>query len=266
MADQIQMNTAWLASLSNPHHDGTTQQIYDFAHAYQTDNARYQQKVAALGQCRQTEDEVWLKAQRDDAVKTLEAADKLQDAYVNAARFINKGYTFLPASEAQQAEAKEVEQVFLDYKFHVTDSYGAEADKIIQMAQNLAAHEAFLTQIGAWQWYQKAITAANQVRQALGERAFTMGQTVNGEMKTARTATDQAIADLYRTIEAMNELMPSAELTTLITQLKGIELYAKQYYLNTGKKTGTNANGGDSGAPGDTPGDSGTIIDGADEG
>ena len=93
-----------------------------------------------------------------------------------------------------------------------------------------------------------------------------MGQTVNGEMKTARTATDQAIADLYRTIEAMNELMPSAELTTLITQLKGIELYAKQYYLNTGKKTGTNANGGDSGAPGDTPGDSGTIIDGADEG
>ena len=185
-------------------------------------------------------------------------------------------------------------QVFKDYKFSTRDGYGAEADKIIQMAQNLAAHEAFLTQIGAWQWYQKAITAANQVRQALGERAFTMGQTVNGEMKTARTATDQAIADLYRTIEAMNELMPSAELTTLITQLKGIELYAKQYYLNIGKGTGTNANGGDSGddpgnpgnpgdsgdsgnsgnsgdsgnsgAPGDTPGDSGTIIDGADEG
>ena len=257
MADQIQMNTAWLASLSNPHHDGTTQQIYDFANAYQTDNARYLQKVAALGLCRQTEDEVWLKAQRDDAVKTLEAADKLQDAYVNAARFINKGYTFLPASEAQQAEAKEVEQVFLDYKFHVTDSYGAEADKIIQMAQNLAAHEAFLTQIGAWQWYQKAITAANQVRQALGERAFTMGQAVNGEMKAVRRATDVAIADLYRTIEAMNELMPSAELTTLITQLKGIELYARQYYLNngTGTGTGTNTPGTDNnGGTGDNPG------------
>ena len=291
MADQIQMNTAWLASLSNPHHDGTTQQIYDFAHAYQTDNARYQQKVAALGQCRQTEDEVWLKAQRDDAVKTLEAADKLQDAYVNAARFINKGYTFLPASEAQQAEAKEVEQVFLDYKFHVTDSYGAEADKIIQMAQNLAAHEAFLTQIGAWQWYQKGITAANQVRQALGERAFTMGQAVNGEMKAVRRATDVAIADLYRTIEAMNELMPSAELTALITQLKGIELYARQYYLNDGTGTGTgtgtstgtgtgtgtgdSVSGDNPSAPsdpgtGDNSGDSGnpgsTIIDGTDEG
>ncbi len=255
MADQIQMNTAWLASLSNPHHDGTTQQIYDFAHAYQTDNARYQQKVAALSQCRQTEDEVWLKAQRDDAVKTLEAADKEQDAYMNAARFINRGYTFLPASETLQAEAKEVEQVFLDYKFRVNDSYGAEADKIIQMAQNLAAHEAFLTQIGAWQWYQKAMTAANQVRQALGQRAFTMGQAVNGEMKAARRATDVAIAELYRTIEAMNELMPSAELTTLITQLKGIELYARQYYLNGGSGTGDNPSGTGTDTPGtDTPG------------
>ena len=254
MADQIQMNTAWLASLSNPHHDGTTQQIYDFANAYQTDNARYLQKVAALGLCRQTEDEVWLKAQRDDAVKTLEAADKLQDAYVNAARFINKGYTFLPDSEAQQAEAKEVEQVFLDYKFHVTDSYGAEADKIIQMAQNLAAHEAFLTQIGAWQWYQKAVAAAQQVRQALGERAFTMGQAVNGEMKAARRATDVAIADLYKTIEAMNDLMPSAELTNLITQLKGIELYARQYIIKDGSN-GTGDNSGGTNTPGtDTPG------------
>lgn len=266
MEVQTQLNFSWLVELTNPHHAGTTQQIYDFAHAYQTDNARYQQKVAALGQCRQTEDEVWLKAQRDPAVKTLVQVDKLQDGYMTAARYINLGFASLPDEETQKAEAKACEQVFKDYKFSTRDGYGAEADKIIQMAQNLAAHEAFLTQIGAWQWYQKAITAANQVRQALGERAFTMGQTVNGEMKTARTATDQAIADLYRTIEAMNELMPSAELTTLITQLKGIELYAKQYYLNTGKKTGTNANGGDSGAPGDTPGDSGTIIDGADEG
>ena len=297
MEIQTQLNFSWLAELTNPHHDGTTQQIYDFAHAYQTDNARYQQKVAALGQCRQTEDEVWLKAQRDPAVKTLEQADKLQDGYMTAARYINLGFASLPDEETQKAEAKACEQVFKDYKFSTRDGYGAEADKIIQMAQNLAAHEAFLTQIGAWQWYQKAITAANQVRQALGERAFTMGQAVNGEMKAVRRATDVAIADLYRTIEAMNELMPSAELTTLITQLKGIELYAKQYYLNTGKGTGTNANGGDSGgdsgnpgnpgdpgdsgdpgnsgnpgdsgnsgAPGDTPGDSGTIIDGADEG
>lgn len=240
MDEQLQMNTAWLVELPNAQHDGTTEQIYGFASAYQTDNARYLQKVAALGQCRHTEDEVWLKAQRDAAVKTLENADKEQDGYINAARFINKGYTYLPDSEPQKAEALEVEQIYLDYNFRVTDAYGAEADKIIQMEQNFQSHVTFLTQIGAWQWYQKAVTAAQQVRQALGERAFTMGQAVKGEMKAARRATDMAIADLYRTIEAMNDLMPSAELTNLITQLKGIELYARQYIIKDGSNgTGT---------------------------
>lgn len=239
MDEQLQMNTAWLVELPNAQHDGTTEQIYGFASAYQTDNARYLQKVAALGQCRHTEDEVWLKAQRDAAVKTLENADKEQDGYINAARFINKGYTYLPDSEPQKAEALEVEQIYLDYNFRVTDAYGAEADKIIQMEQNFQSHVTFLTQIGAWQWYQKAVTAAQQVRQALGERAFTMGQAVKGEMKAARRATDVAIADLYKTIEAMNDLMPSAELTNLITQLKGIELYARQYII----KDGSNGNG-----------------------
>ena len=37
--NQTQLNFSWLAELTNPHHDGTTQQIYDFAHAYQTDNS-----------------------------------------------------------------------------------------------------------------------------------------------------------------------------------------------------------------------------------
>lgn len=39
MEVQTQLNFSWLAELTNPHHDGTTQQIYDFAHAYQTDNS-----------------------------------------------------------------------------------------------------------------------------------------------------------------------------------------------------------------------------------
>ena len=71
-----------------------------------------------------------------------------------------------------------------------------------------------------------------------------MGQAVNGEMKAARRATDLAIADLYKTIEAMNDLMPSAELTNLITQLKGIELYARQYIIKDGSNgTGTGGTG-----------------------
>ena len=64
MADMIQLNTAWLVLLPNPHHDGTTQQIDDFAQAFVTDNARYLQKAAALHQARQVEDDAWLKSKR----------------------------------------------------------------------------------------------------------------------------------------------------------------------------------------------------------
>ena len=48
MAEQKELNTAWLAQLPNPHHDGTTQQIDDFVRNFETDNAKVLEKVAAL--------------------------------------------------------------------------------------------------------------------------------------------------------------------------------------------------------------------------
>lgn len=155
MADNNQLTTAWLAQLTNPHHDGTTQQIDDFVSAYVTDNARFSEKAQALHQCRQKEDEVWMKAQRDPAVKRLEEADKQQDGYVSAARYINLGHAGLPDGEPTKQEAKAVEQVFKDYSFSTKDAYGAESDKIIQMQQNLQQHESHLMAIGAWPFYLK---------------------------------------------------------------------------------------------------------------
>ena len=199
MSETNVLNTAWLAELPNAQHDGTTQQICDFASAFQTENARYLAKVATMVQCRQAEDDVWLTVQRDPAAKSLEAADRQQDSYANAARYINLGYTSLPDDEPLKAEAVECERVFRDYKFSTRDPYGAEADKIIQMQQNFQQHETYLTGIGAWQWYLKAVAAAQLVRQCLGARALTMAEFVKGEMKAARRATDLAIADLYTT-------------------------------------------------------------------
>ena len=57
MATNNQLNTAWLVQLTNPHHDGTTQQIDDQVQAFVTDNAVFNQKRTALHQARQTEDE-----------------------------------------------------------------------------------------------------------------------------------------------------------------------------------------------------------------
>ena len=222
---------------------------------FETDNQVFIQKRTAVHQARLKEDEVWLKSQRDAVVPLLNAADKTQDGYVSAARYILTAHGGLPDTEPTKQEAAVCLQVYKDFKFRTDDAYGAEADKIIQMQQNLQPHQAFLEQIGAWTFFTKAVAAAQQVRQYLSQRAQTKGEFVKGEMKTARKATDQAIADLYKTINAMMELLPSAQLSALYTQLKGIELYARQYYLNdTPASSGTGTGSGSSSGSGSTSG------------
>ena len=109
MGNNEQLNTAWLTRLTNPHHDGTTQQIDDFVQSFVTDNARFLEKRTAVHQCRQKEDEVWMKAQRDPAVKRLDAADNRQDAYVSAARYIINA-VMRQARGRVQEEKKEAEK------------------------------------------------------------------------------------------------------------------------------------------------------------
>ena len=135
MAENIQLNTAWLGDLPNPHHDGTTQQIDDIVGNFETQNQKVIEKATALHQCRVREDEVWLKSQRDPVVKQLEKADKQQDAYISAVRYINLGHAGLPEGEATKEEGQACEQVFKDFQFRTNEAYGAESDKILQMGQ-----------------------------------------------------------------------------------------------------------------------------------
>lgn len=237
MADLERLNFGYLGLLSNANHDGVTQQIDDATTNFETDNNMFAQRAAALHQCRLREDEVWQRSQVDPAAKKLKAADRRQDNYMSCFHSIVNGYAALPASEPQKANALAAKQIFKDFRFSINDSYGAESDKIQQMGQNLAPLQDYLTGIGAWQWYVKAREAAVEVRQLLGARAKTKGEAVKGELKAARRQTDLAVAALYKVINAMMDLMPSAELTSLFMQLKGFELYAKQYYLSKTKDT-----------------------------
>ena len=76
--------------------NGTTQLIDDHVQAFQTDNQVFNQKRSALHQARLGEDEVWLKSQRDAVVPLLDAADKRQDGYISAARYILTGHAGNP--------------------------------------------------------------------------------------------------------------------------------------------------------------------------
>ena len=235
MADYEELSFSYLAQLSNAHHDGTTQQIDDCCGNYETENQVFLTKAQTLHQCRVKEDEAWKKSQVDPVVKQLQAADKQQDNYMSAFHYIIQAHATLPDDEPTKAQAQSAKQVFKDFNFSINDSYGAESDKVLQMGQNFQPMQEYLTQIGAWPFYVKAAQAATQVRYLLGERAKTKGETVKGELNAARRATDLAVADLYKTINAMMDLMPSDALTALYTQLKGFERYAKQYYLSKGK-------------------------------
>lgn len=266
MAQKYQLSFSWLDELSNSNHDGTTQQIDDFAQAFLTDNQVFIGKRSNIHQARLREDEVWLKTQRDPVVKQLEGANKLMDNYISGFHYIINGHACLPDDEPTKADAMACLQIMKDFKFHTTDAYGSESDKIIQMQQNLQPYQAFLTQIGAWTFFSKAVEQAYHVRQYLGERARTKGEFVKGEMKTARHATDQAIADLYVTIAAMMDLMPSQELTGLYNQLKGIELYARQYYLKEGHSGSGSGQGGSQGGGTNPGGNSGGNSGGGQQG
>ena len=266
MAENYQLPTTWLADLPNAEHDGTTQQIDDAVQGFQTENARFLETRGTVHQARQNEDAVWLTVLRDPAVKRLAEADKKEDCYATASHYVLMAHASLPDGEPTKQEAIECNQVYKDYKFSTNGSYAAESDKLIQMEQNFLSHQAFLTQIGAWTFFQKAVEQARLVRQYLSERAMPKGEFVKGEMKAARMATDKAIAELYKTIEAMMELMPSAELTALYNQLKGIELYARQYYIGkpssssgAGSSGGSTNNGGGTDSGTTDPGNGGTT-------
>ena len=92
MADFEELNFSYLGLLSNAHHDGTTQQIDDATRDFETENATFLRKSAALHQCRVKEDEVWQKSQVDPVVKQLQAADKRQDRS-NFVRFARRRTT-----------------------------------------------------------------------------------------------------------------------------------------------------------------------------
>ena len=243
MPSQI-LTVTWLPLLPNSKHDSYTAQIFTVASSFQTDNESYNTCVQNLLTCRDAEDGLWNRSRRDPASASLRIAYARMDAYVRAARSYISAHAGLPAFEPTVEEAMACLKIFTDINFKVGEGYHAGSDKVIQMRQNLLPHETFLTQIGAWPLYEKANTEALEVRRLLIERASTLGDFVKGELKTARRATDLAIAELYGIIEAMNKLQPSVELAALISQLFGLEDYAKKYDIKSASSSGSGSGSG----------------------
>lgn len=236
----IVLLTSWLSALKNADHVGVTTQIYDAVKKAELSNDAYKAQVKELAKAIEGEDEAYKKTQKDWAVERLKAVDTEMDSYMVAIRSIVAGHAALPEAEEHKQPALEILHLWKDYAFKLSDSYSAESSKVINMYQEVAKQQAAAEKLGIWTYFGKAKEKAEEVQRLLAERFTDMASRTAGELKEARSATDQAIKQLYQVINSMQVLLPGEELTELSKVLRSIEDYARIYYLKTGASSGEN--------------------------
>lgn len=163
---------------------------------------------------------------------------------------------YLPESEPMRRKAQLAVQLFKDFGFSTSDGIEAEARKTTNMVQQWqSATDYTLAELGILEWVTKVMQQAQHVLSLVAQRVENESAKVKGELAAARRATDEAIRKAYDVLNALAVLMPSNELTQLLSLLFSIEDRAKLYYISGGK-TG----GGDTPTP--TP-DGGSSDDGS---
>lgn len=247
----MSLATTFLTKVTNAEHGGLVRQIVGKLQGASISNEMFTQRLNAVVSTSQAEDDAYTHSLKDFNSNRLKEDDDIVDKLVKAIRAIFNGYKELPEDEPNRQKGIELSQVFKDYNFSPSDTYTAEAEKIRNMNQVFQARIADLQALGVADYWAKAVTHAANIEQLLSQRFDDIAARVVGEMKTARANTDNAIKAMYELLAAMKVMMPSAELTALISQLDAIEAYAWQYYLNG--KGGSSSGGSSSGTTPTTP-------------
>ena len=271
------LTNSYLTRLSVANHDGVTQQICDRLTGFTTDN---QMLIAAREEvvARRADEDFAFKrfSDKDFVSDDLKKADRGVDQYMSTIRGVLNGLLYLPEDEPLYRKTQEAVQVFKDFHFSTSDGMEAESRKVVNMYREWKiAGKYDLDGLGILPWVEKANTQAERVLQLVTMRVDNEAAKVKGELANARKATDEAIRKAYDVINALMVLAPSAELSALVNVLLAIEDRAKQYYINSGKPSGSsgsssgnNSNGGssNSGNGGTTnSGNTGTVEPGGSE-
>ena len=240
-----------------------TQQIDDRLQGFETDNQMLIAAASGVHQARLAEDAAYRRfSGKDFASGNLKAADQMEDKYMSAVHAILNGLIYLPESEPIRRKAQLAVQLFKDFGFSTNDGIEAEARKTINMVQQWSrASEYTLVEFGIQEWVEKARQQAQLVLSLVAQRVENESAKVKGELAEARKQTDAAIRKAYDVLNALAVLMPSNELTQLLSLLFSIEDRAKLYYISGGKTSGSDKptptpdEDGDSGDDegGDTP-------------
>lgn len=230
----IELGNGWMHGLKNAYHFSVARQIDGVMAEVETASQPLIAARTAVHTAFTGEDTAYKRLQKDWNVETLKAEDRKLDDYMIGIRKILDGHASMPDGEALKQPGRELLQMWKEFDFSTTDGHAAEASKVLNMWQIVADRQADAEALGVYVYFQKAATQANTVLDLVQGRTDERSQRIVGELKTARAATDAAIKQLYQVINSMQVLMPSDDITALARQLKGIEDYARQYYLSGG--------------------------------
>lgn len=227
----IELLSGYLGGLKNAEHYGVVTQLNNPIQALKTDNAVYRTATEALQAAFTAEDVAYKKTQKDWNVERLKVEDKKMDNYMVSIHTILNGYMALPDREPMKQTAKELLQLWKDFRFKTNESYSGETAKVINICQEVEKRKADAEAIGVWEYFEKARTEALNVQNLLSLRFDELASHVAGELREARTHTDAAVKQVFQVINSLQVLAPSAEIDTLVHKLKAIEEYVRRYYL-----------------------------------
>ena len=205
----------------------------------------------------QREDAAYKQSQKSFTSDDIKDIDKTRDKYAQFIKSVLTAYTYLPESESGLIrQARELLQVFKDYKWRDDEALLAETAKLDNMLQEWDQEQkaAVLTAMGLTYFVDALRTTNADVKSLIQNRQAEQSVVVRGELRAARAEVDEKLQEMLRYIDALNITSPSDDLTDLILKINEAFRYMDAQ-IAAGKKKGSSdedSNGGGSSSGGTT--------------
>ena len=225
----------YLVRLKNGAHSAVISQIIDSVNDFETDNPLFIQARTALCQAYDAESQIYGSySSKDFTSDDLLKASMNLDNFMAAIRCSMRAQLYLPDVVGPlRREAEIAYHKFSDFRYKRSDGYSNKVSKAMIMIEAWEDQQEALTELGIWQWIERARSQVDLVFNLIEERINHMSLKRKGAMRAARKASDEAAERLFNVINSINTLSPSEDLATLTRFLLALRSRTKQYNLNT---------------------------------
>ena len=201
------------------------------------ENAVGQAVIKALTEALATEDKYLVLSQKSLLTDEIANADKERDTLFNGYRTAVKGFLNMPVA-ALAKNAHELWQHLADYAIDPQMQLERETGLITNLCTDLVGKYATQVQALGLKAYVDALKTANErVETLLVQRTTDNSTKVVGALRTAREASDKAIRDLIKVVNALAILGNPADYAAFIDYMNTlIKRYKEQAMTTTSSK------------------------------